>query len=429
MALPFFIKQSTITAMDGMVLKIAKLKNQISTQTQSDTTDSLNQVLSLYEKMLVDLRNTYNSLSKGGIPYTRKYANASVTAPVTGAQYATHFIKNNIPSNSTDSSGQTSDTVKTYQLNYTIQQGDTLSGISKKTGISVEELCRVNNIKNPNLIKAGANMIIPMTLPSVIGSAMRLNSVNLTGGSTVTPSKDASQSKGSVSSANKSTPTSQPTVSDTVQTQPNTAQNAISDKDKIEKALSIKYDRQNSKEAEKIPYPGGDLGDRSTAKTSACGSYAVLHSMRYIKKDNQLDIHSICSIACESGARPNTPEGGTNIEKLVKVLHSRGYDVTGNTTTISNGINSLGNGKAMICCFKNKSLYNNNPGGGHFVSVVELSEDKSHVLVIDSMQGGLSLKKTSKWDGTGIYGDTSVDGIYWMPVEDLQKATYAYLIS
>lgn len=426
MALPFFIKQSTITAMDGMVLKIAKLKNQISTQTQSDTTDSLNHVLSLYEKMLVDLRNTYNSLSKGGIPYTRKYANASVTAPVTGAQYATHFIKNNIPSNSTDSSGQTSDTVKTYQLNYTIQQGDTLSGISKKTGISVEELCRVNNIKNPNLIKAGANMIIPMTLPSVIGSAMRLNSVNLTGGSTVTPSKDASQSKGSVSSANKSTPTSQPTVSDTVQTQPSTVQNVMSDQDKMNRVLKIKYDRQNSKEAATIPYPGGTKGDASTAQSSACGSYAVLHSMRYIGKDNQLDIRSICGIAVESGARPKS--GGTNIGELVDALRQRGYDVSGYVTN-NNDINAIGNGKAMICCFHSADIYNNTTSGGHFVSVVELSEDKSHALVIDSMQGGLSLQKTSKWDATGIYGDSTVDGIYWMPVEDLKKAYYKYLIS
>lgn len=38
---------------------------------------------------------------------------------------------------------------------YTIQRGDTLSGIAQKFGTSVSQLCSWNNIKNPNLIYAG----------------------------------------------------------------------------------------------------------------------------------------------------------------------------------------------------------------------------------------------------------------------------------
>lgn len=41
---------------------------------------------------------------------------------------------------------------------YTIQSGDTLSGISAKFGTSIEQLCSWNNIQNPNLIYAGAKI-------------------------------------------------------------------------------------------------------------------------------------------------------------------------------------------------------------------------------------------------------------------------------
>lgn len=38
---------------------------------------------------------------------------------------------------------------------YTIENGDTLSGIAKKFGTSVEALVNLNGIENPNLIIAG----------------------------------------------------------------------------------------------------------------------------------------------------------------------------------------------------------------------------------------------------------------------------------
>ena len=38
---------------------------------------------------------------------------------------------------------------------YTIQSGDTLSGIASKFGTSISQLCSWNNISNPNLIYAG----------------------------------------------------------------------------------------------------------------------------------------------------------------------------------------------------------------------------------------------------------------------------------
>lgn len=44
---------------------------------------------------------------------------------------------------------------------YKILPGDTLSGIAKKTGTSISALQQLNNIKNPNLIYAGASLNLP----------------------------------------------------------------------------------------------------------------------------------------------------------------------------------------------------------------------------------------------------------------------------
>lgn len=52
-------------------------------------------------------------------------------------------------------------------LTYTVVKGDTLSGIVSKFNntvvrISVEELVKVNNIKNKNLIRRGQKLKIPV---------------------------------------------------------------------------------------------------------------------------------------------------------------------------------------------------------------------------------------------------------------------------
>ena len=47
------------------------------------------------------------------------------------------------------------------QTTYVVQPGDTLAAISRRTGVSIEELAAANNIVNPNLIYAGQTLIIP----------------------------------------------------------------------------------------------------------------------------------------------------------------------------------------------------------------------------------------------------------------------------
>ena len=46
---------------------------------------------------------------------------------------------------------------------YIIQPGDTLSGISAATGVSVDKLARANDIADVNLIYAGSALVIPVS--------------------------------------------------------------------------------------------------------------------------------------------------------------------------------------------------------------------------------------------------------------------------
>lgn len=49
----------------------------------------------------------------------------------------------------------------TCQTHYTVQCGDTLSGIAKQYGVSVQAIAAANSISNPNLIVAGDDLCIP----------------------------------------------------------------------------------------------------------------------------------------------------------------------------------------------------------------------------------------------------------------------------
>ena len=53
------------------------------------------------------------------------------------------------------------DVIAPNSKEYEIQKGDTLSDISLREGVSVDDLAKVNEIENPNMILAGGTLIIP----------------------------------------------------------------------------------------------------------------------------------------------------------------------------------------------------------------------------------------------------------------------------
>ena len=69
-------------------------------------------------------------------------------------------------------SGQNSNTgiASSQVISYTIKRGDTLWGISRKYGVSVQNIVSWNNIKNPNLIYAGNKLILYVNVTSITNS-------------------------------------------------------------------------------------------------------------------------------------------------------------------------------------------------------------------------------------------------------------------
>lgn len=62
-----------------------------------------------------------------------------------------------ITTNSNNHGSETNSTGKTY---YTIKRGDTLWGISRRYGVSIQNIISWNNIQNPNLIYPGQRLIL-----------------------------------------------------------------------------------------------------------------------------------------------------------------------------------------------------------------------------------------------------------------------------
>ena len=52
------------------------------------------------------------------------------------------------------------DAPATKATNYTVKAGDTLSGICGRFGVKMDNVCRWNDIKNPNLIRVGQYLIM-----------------------------------------------------------------------------------------------------------------------------------------------------------------------------------------------------------------------------------------------------------------------------
>jgi lipoprotein-anchoring transpeptidase ErfK/SrfK len=84
-----------------------------------------------------------------------------VTHPVTPTVPTTPPVDEPIVESTTES---------TNPLSYTIQEGDTLSGIARAYGLTVEELIEANNVTNPDLLYVGWTLVIPDGSPGATTS-------------------------------------------------------------------------------------------------------------------------------------------------------------------------------------------------------------------------------------------------------------------
>src|SRR5690606_22922740 len=88
---------------------------------------------------------------------------------LTGTKPLSYFIgEGNTPTKTTPKTKSTSKTTSSKTTSssvttYTVKKGDTLSHIAKRFGTTVNELVRLNNIKNPNLIYPGLKLKIKGT--------------------------------------------------------------------------------------------------------------------------------------------------------------------------------------------------------------------------------------------------------------------------
>lgn len=87
-------------------------------------------------------------------------SNISDETKVTTSETNASETSNNITDN-TDSTISSDTASKYLDIDvYDISWGDTLSSISRLTGVSVDELAKLNNISNPNLIYSGSSIKI-----------------------------------------------------------------------------------------------------------------------------------------------------------------------------------------------------------------------------------------------------------------------------
>lgn len=122
-------------------------------------------IASNYELWLAYYGN-YNSLTNVqtswnnwiGVQYTNKGQIAGINGNVDRDLFTDRIFLSNIgklPEVEDNISGNTTQTIT-----YTVKRGDTLWAISRRYGTTVQELVRINNIKNPNLIFPGQKLQI-----------------------------------------------------------------------------------------------------------------------------------------------------------------------------------------------------------------------------------------------------------------------------
>lgn len=141
------IKLPTTDACRAAVKDLEAIVNANMSQAFSNALDKLG---------MIDSSSASDIMKKHGLAWS--------TAAAVGVGSIRNIIQSTNISTSTGSGGSavTNNSTPTTWT-YKIQSGDTLTKIAKKYNTTVDELCRLNGISNPNLIIAGASLTIPLS--------------------------------------------------------------------------------------------------------------------------------------------------------------------------------------------------------------------------------------------------------------------------
>ena len=158
-------------ALDSEVSKpaINEIESEIKRETEQKVNEYIEGAVQLLPNCNFKCREVYAFKGLGkifdGSYYFSKVTHTitdtySVQAEVTQVQKAIDNTSNNTRVASVDMTPPKVPEEPKYQV-ITIKWGDTLWALSRKYGTTVEELARINNIKNPDLIYAGDTLKVP----------------------------------------------------------------------------------------------------------------------------------------------------------------------------------------------------------------------------------------------------------------------------
>lgn len=323
----FMAQEATILAarsvqISTIISKIATLEGQISSFASSDTTNEMILVLEKLKKNVQDVLDTYAAVMKNKpITYQRKYAGKSAVTGANEAIESISSIQQALALAEACNKNRTNYADDEYAVVYKIQPGDTLSELAKKYNVSVDELCRLNNIKNRNLIRAGADLLIPITLPVGMALPMMISGVPLkhignTSGnnSSANNVSSASNSNAAKNGATSATDTgkanSQANTTPSTPTQSTTTGTVkfsvtqTGDKTVYQYDVKTQSQRDSTK---KIKYGDGTLND------DGCGPTSLSTCLNALNGEGFTDPKKMCDYSSNHGA---FGVGGTSMGKL-----------------------------------------------------------------------------------------------------------------
>ena len=149
----------------GQVLKLSATTASTNTSSSSSTTAS-----STTSTYTVQSGDTLSGIAAKFNTTTAKLTNLNNLANP-NTIYVGQVLKLSATTASTSTSNSSSTTSSSTTSTYTVQSGDTLSGIAAKFNTTTAKLTNLNNLANPNTIYVGQHLVINGTTSSTTSSA------------------------------------------------------------------------------------------------------------------------------------------------------------------------------------------------------------------------------------------------------------------